>query len=119
MARGVAPRLDLDQFSRRELLLGVFDAGNLVIVVISEYHFRVAYVVVTFAYLGLADDSYTLPWAKLRYDTGLEGCRTDITESELHGAPSFTRAEGREELGRDQEEELHAYYRIPPYWRAL
>ena len=94
-------------------------AGTIKRLMIDRESGRVAYVVVTFAYLGLADDSYTLPWAKLRYDTGLEGCRTDITESELHGAPSFTRAEGREELGRDQEEELHAYYRIPPYWRAL
>ena len=80
---------------------------------------QVAYVVVTFAFLGLADDSYTLPWGKLRYDTKLEGYRTDILESELHGAPRFIRAEGQGPLDLDQEEELHAYFRIPPYWRAL
>jgi hypothetical protein len=80
---------------------------------------QVAYVVVAFAYPGLADDSYVIPWGKLRYDTRLGGYQTDITESELHGAPRFVRGDKDPQLGRDQEEELHTYFRIPPYWRAI
>jgi hypothetical protein len=80
---------------------------------------QVAYVVVTFAFLGLADDTYTIPWRKLSYDTTLGGYLTDITEDELHGAPRFTARDEDDQPGHDQEEELHAYFRIPPYWRAM
>ena len=93
--------------------------GTVKRLMIDKVSGQVAYVVVTFAHLSLADDSYTIPWAKLSYDTQLAGYRTDITEAELHGAPQFVRSEGRDALGHDQEEELHAYFRIPPYWRAF
>ena len=79
---------------------------------------QVAYVVVAFAFAGLSDDSYPIPWAKLRYDTDLGGYRTDVTEAELHGAPRFRRGVD-EQLGRDQEDELDAYFRIPPDIRAV
>jgi hypothetical protein len=93
--------------------------GTIKRLMINKTTGQVAYVVVTFAYLGLSDDSYTIPWGKLSYDTDLGGYRTNITESELHGAPRFTKAPDDEQLGHDQEEELHAYFRIPPYWRAM
>lgn len=81
---------------------------------------QVAYVVVAFAYPGLADASHTTPWGKLRYDTDLGGYRTDIAEGGLHAAPRLARGgEEDDRLGQDQEEELHAYFRIPPYWRAM
>ena len=93
--------------------------GTIKRLMIDKVSGQVAYVVVTFAYLGLADDSYIIPWGKLKYDTELGGYRTDITESELHGAPRFPHGGSEEQFGRDQEEELHAYFRIPPYWRAM
>ena len=34
-------------------------------------------------------------------------------------APRFVRGDKDPQLGRDQEEELHTYFRIPPYWRAI
>ena len=51
---------------------------------------QVAYVVVAFAFAGLSDDSYPIPWAKLRYDTGLGGYRTGITERQLQGGPKYS-----------------------------
>jgi PRC-barrel domain len=93
--------------------------GTIKRLMIDKVSGQVAYVVVAFAYLGLSDDSYLIPWGKLRYDTRLGGYRTDITESELHGAPRFVRGDKDPQLGRDQEEELHTYFRIPPYWRAI
>ena len=80
---------------------------------------QVAYVVVAFAYLGLSDDSYVIPWGKLRYDTDLGGHRTDIAKGELHGAPRFARGDKDPQLGRDREDELNAYFRVPPDWRAV
>src|SRR5689334_18993361 len=94
-------------------------AGTIKRLMIDKVSGQVAYVVVAFAYLGLSDDSYVIPWGKLRYDTRLGGYRTDITESELHGVPRFAQG-GREELlGREQEDELNAYFRIPPEIRAM
>jgi PRC-barrel domain protein len=92
--------------------------GTIKRLMIDKVSGQVAYVVVAFAFAGLSDDSYPIPWAKLRYDTGLGGYRTDVTEAELHGAPRFREGEG-EQLGRDQEDELDAYFRIPPDIRAV
>jgi hypothetical protein len=93
--------------------------GTIKRLMIDKASGQVAYVVVAFAYLGLSDDSYVIPWGKLRYDTDLGGYRTDITEAELHGVPRFAQG-GREELlGREQEDELNAYFRIPPEIRAM
>jgi hypothetical protein len=46
-------------------------AGTIKRLMIDKVSGQVAYVVVAFAYLGLADDSYVIPWGKLRYDTRL------------------------------------------------
>jgi PRC-barrel domain protein len=81
---------------------------------------QVVYAVMSFSgTAGVAENVHTIPWGKLKYDTILGGYRTDIAESELHGAPSFAPAEDHDWSSREKEEELHAYYRIPPYWRAL
>jgi hypothetical protein len=80
---------------------------------------KVAYVVMSFTGLGLGPETYTIPWAKLHYEVDLGGYRTDISESELRGAPSFARTSEDTPLTEAQEEELHAHFQIPPYWRAL
>ena len=63
--------------------------------------------------LGLGEEDRIIPWAKLSYDTTLGGYRTDIEQSELERAPSFASAEDEDWSSREQEAELHAYYRIP------
>src|SRR3954453_1811771 len=93
--------------------------GTIKRLMIDKVSGQVAYVVVAFAYLGLSDDSYIIPWGKLRYDTRLEGYRTDITESEPPRPPRFARGDKGPPPGRDPEKELHTYFRIPPYWRAI
>ncbi|WP_112664280.1 PRC-barrel domain-containing protein [Microvirga flavescens] len=80
---------------------------------------KVAYAVMTFGgFLGLGEEAYTIPWAKLKYDTSLGGYRTDITEEELSGAPDFYRDTGRDYdwSDRERERELHDYWRMPYYW---
>jgi hypothetical protein len=77
---------------------------------------QVAYAVMTFGgFLGIGEDSYTIPWGKLTYDTDLGGYRTDISPDQLRGAPAF----GRQDDGyndRDRERALHDYYGVSPYW---
>jgi sporulation protein YlmC with PRC-barrel domain len=80
---------------------------------------KVAYVVMSFGgFLDFGQETYTVPWAKLSYDVGLAGYRTDITESELRDAPRFPQTDENASLSETQEEELHAHFRIPPYWRS-
>jgi sporulation protein YlmC with PRC-barrel domain len=80
---------------------------------------RIAYVVMSFGgFLDFGQETYTVPWAKLSYDVGLGGYRTDITENELRDAPRFAQGGENASLDEAQEEELHAHFRIPPHWRG-
>jgi len=103
----------------------VYDArgdhtGTIERLVIEKISGQVAYVVMSFGgLLGSGKESHIIPWGKLKYDTKLGGYRTDISESELREAPSFAQNNIFDSPNREQEQELHDYYRIPPYWRAL
>ena len=61
---------------------------------------------------GRAHDS--LEQARIRY--GLGGYRTDITEDQLRGAPTFYRESDYRWSDRDRERELHDYWKTPYYW---
>src|SRR5579884_2332517 len=76
---------------------------------------RVANAVLSFGgFMGLGDQEYPIPWSKLTYDTKLGGYRTDLTESQLKGAPTSTRNDDWSD--RDREIALHDYYQTTYYW---
>lgn len=79
---------------------------------------RVVYVVIAFqAWEDLPAEDHTIPWGKLHYDTEAGGYRTDVTPAELRHAPRPP--EGEEHDWREHEEALLAFWRIPPYFRAI
>jgi sporulation protein YlmC with PRC-barrel domain len=91
--------------------------GSVRRLMIDKMSGRVAYAVVAFdTFLGLGGEEYTLPWSKLNYDTDLEGFRTDITEQQLRGAPTFYRGRDYAWTDRARERELHDYWGSPFYW---
>jgi hypothetical protein len=91
--------------------------GSVRRLMIDKMSGRVAYAVIVFdTFLGLGGEEYTLPWSKLDYDTSLEGFRTDITEAQLRGAPTFYRDRDYAWNDRERERELHEYWRSPFYW---
>ncbi len=102
----------------------VYDArgeriGKIKRLMIEKVSGRVAYAVIAFhGDLDIGADGHTIPWGKLKYDTRIGGYRTDITEMELRQAPGFS-PDQHDWSDRDREEQLHDYYRIPPYWRAI
>ena len=57
-----------------------------------------------------------LPWARLSYNRDVEAYQLDITDEELKRAPSFMADKDFDWGDRTQEEELHRYYGVPPYW---
>jgi hypothetical protein len=103
----------------------VYDAagnsiGSIKRLMIEKLSGKVAYAVMSFGgFLGLGAEEHTIPWGKLDYDTNLGGYRTDITEAQLQGAPTFYRDRDYEWSDRKREQELHDYWRAPYYWGGL
>ena len=60
--------------------------GSIERVMINKRSGKVSYAVL---FLGIGDDHYPLPWEALKYDTGLGGYRTGITQKQLQGAPKY------------------------------
>jgi len=100
----------------------VYDAngnsiGSVKRMMIDKLSGKVAYAVVSFGgFLGMGADELALPWGKLTYDTSLGGFRTDVSEQQLKGAPSFYRQSGYDWSNRTQERDLHDYWKTPYYW---
>jgi hypothetical protein len=95
------------------------DVGSIKRLMIEKISGRVAYAVMSFGgFLGMGEEEHAVPWSKLTYDTNLGGYRTDITEQQLRGAPTFTRDSDWDWSDRSRERQLHDYYRAPYYWGA-
>ena len=90
--------------------------GTIERLMIDKRSGQVAYAVMTFGgFLGLGEESHTIPWGKLTYDTDLGGYKTDLSPDQLKSAPAF----GRDDTNfadRDRERALHDYYGVSPYW---
>ena len=89
--------------------------GSIKRLMIEKINGKVAYAVMGFGgFLGMGEDEHTIPWGKLTYDTGLGGYRTDITEEQLRGAPTFYRdRDDYDWSDRERERELHDYWGAP------
>lgn len=94
--------------------------GSIKRLMIDKISGKVAYAVMSFGgFLGMGAEEHTIPWNKLDYDTSLGGYRTDITEQQLRGAPSFYRDRNYDWSDRARERELHDYWRAPYYWGGI
>ncbi|WP_173812370.1 PRC-barrel domain-containing protein [Limimaricola cinnabarinus] len=88
--------------------------GHIDHLVIDKKSGKITYAVMGFGgFLGMGEEHHPIPWAKLEYDTGLNGYRTDITEEQLKGAPE--RPERWYE-DRRWEEAAYTHYGAPYYW---
>ncbi|MCP8939079.1 PRC-barrel domain-containing protein [Alsobacter sp. SYSU M60028] len=94
--------------------------GSIKRLMIDKVSGKVAYAVMGFGgFLGMGEEEYTVPWSKLDYDTSLGGYRTDITESQLRGSPTFYRSGDYDWSDRNRERELHDYWGVPFYWGGV
>ena len=91
--------------------------GTIKRLMIDKVSGQVAYAVMSFGgFLGMGEDTYTIPWSKLDYDTDLGGYKTDISPEAIKGAPDFYRDGDYQWNDREHERRLHDYYGVSPYW---
>ena len=91
--------------------------GSIKRLMIEKLSGRVAYAVMSFGgFLGMGDQEHAVPWNALHYDPSLGGYRTNVTEQQLRGAPSYSRDPNCDWSDRNREKELHDHYRAPYYW---
>jgi hypothetical protein len=77
---------------------------------------KIAYAVVSFGgFLGMGEEYFPMPWASLKYDTGLEGYRVNMTEDQLKGAPRFNRNTDWDWTDRSRDRTIDDYYGTPPW----
>ncbi|HWJ86606.1 MAG TPA: PRC-barrel domain-containing protein [Pelagibacterium sp.] len=91
--------------------------GSIERVMIDKPSGKVAYAVLSFGgFLGIGDDHYPIPWAKLTYDESLGGYRTDISREDLDAAPRYESSEDFAWEDKERAMDIYAYYGVPPYW---
>jgi PRC-barrel domain len=85
--------------------------GTVQRVMIDKISGKIAYAVVSFGgFLGMGEEYFPMPWAALKYDTRLDGYRTNMTEDELRGAPKFNRNTDWDWSDRSRDRTLNDYY---------
>ena len=91
--------------------------GTIQRVMIDKRTGRVGYAVMTFGgFLGIGSDYYALPWSMLTYNEGLDAYELDISEDQLRGAPAHAARDRFDWDDRQWAQQVHDYYRVPPYW---
>ena len=91
--------------------------GEIKRVMIDKVSGTVAYAVLSFGgFLGLGARYHPLPWSTLKYNPELGAYEIDISTEQLRQAPSFGERDDFDWGDRRQETDLHAYYKVPPYW---
>jgi len=91
--------------------------GTIERVMIDKISGKVAYAVMSFGgFLGIGNDYYPVPWSLLTYNESLGGYEVNISESQLKGAPRFTKDQAWEYEDRGKEQALYSYYGVTPYW---
>jgi hypothetical protein len=90
--------------------------GSIERVMIDKLSGKVAYAVLSFGgFMGMGEDYYPVPWATLKYDKNLGGYRTNLTESQLKGAPKYSESTGWN-WNRENDRRVYDYYQAPHYW---
>jgi len=94
--------------------------GHIERLMIDKISGKVAYAVLSFGgFLGIGASVLPLPWARLSYSREQEAYQLDISPEELAKAPSFLADKDFDWGDRSQEEDLHRYYNVPPYWGSF
>lgn len=88
--------------------------GSVERLMIDKLSGQVKYAVVSFGgFLGLGSDYYPVPWQSLKYDTGLGGYVTGVTEDRLRGAPKYSTGSDWNWSDDSRTRGINDYYGVP------
>ena len=88
--------------------------GSIERVMIDKISGKVSYAVLSFGgFLGVGDEHYPLPWQSLKYDTGLGGYRTGITQQQLERAPKYGNDNSWNWSDTSRTRSINDYYGVP------
>jgi hypothetical protein len=91
--------------------------GSIQRIMIDKINGKVAYAITSFGgFLGIGEDYYPLPWSQLKCDTSLGGYRTNLTESQLKGAPKYPHSKEWDWSDRANDRKVYDYYRVPLWY---
>ena len=91
--------------------------GSVQRLMIDKISGKVAYAVVSFGgFLGMGEDYFPMPWASLTYDANLGGYLTNMTESQLKGAPKYNRNTDWDWSDRSRDRAVYDYYKTPLWY---
>jgi hypothetical protein len=89
--------------------------GEIDHLMIEKVSGRVAYAVMSFGgFLGMGKDFHPVPWNALKYDTTLDGYRTDITREQVEGAPAYSGGDAFDWNDEEWHSRVHSHYRTQP-----
>ena len=90
--------------------------GTIDDIMIDKASGRAIYAVMSFGgFLGMGEEYFPMPWASLKYDTGLEGYRVNVTEDQLKGAPRFNRNTEWDWSDRSRDRTIDDFYGTTPW----
>lgn len=91
--------------------------GHIERIMIDKHSGQAAYAVMNFGgFLGLAQDSYPIPWSLLAYNPTLGGYEVNITDEQLKDAPKLMQDESLDLGDRERDLRIYDYYGMTPYW---
>ncbi len=91
--------------------------GHIERIMIDKRSGQAAYAVMNFGgFLGLAQDSYPIPWSLLDYNPTLGGYEVNITDEQLKDAPKLMRDDSLDLGDRERDLRIYDYYGMTPYW---
>ena len=89
--------------------------GTIQRVMIDKIGGQVAYAVMSFGgFMGIGEDYYPLPWRLLAYNPELGGYQVHIGETQLKGAPKYSRHESWDWADRARAARVDAFYGLAP-----
>ena len=93
--------------------------GEISYLMIERVSGQVAYAVMSFGgFLGMGKDFYPIPWNSLKYDTTLDGYRTDVTREQVEGAPAQAAGQTFDWNDQEWQDRVHDHYKTLPTYRG-
>ena len=91
------------------------NVGEIDHLMIEKVSGRVAYAVMSFGgFLGMGKDFHPIPWNALKYDTTLDGYRTEITREQVEGAPAYSGGDTFDWNDEEWHSRVHKHYQTQP-----